>query len=295
MEKVIPGNTKLVELKNIEKRYNLKTRLFAKVENSNPSGSIKDRPVYQMLLDYKNDGILKEDSVVVEATSGNTGISLAFYSKIFNYKLLIFMPKSMSKERREMIASLGGELVLVDGGMKQAEEAAIEEVRTNPKAFIFDQFNNKNNVKAHILTTGPEIYHDLHTVKYIFAGIGTGGTASGIATYFSQTNKDVKIIGVEPYESPLLTKHVAGAHLIQGIGANFVPSILRLDLIKEIEDVKGLEAIEMAKEIRNIEHIDIGISSGAALKGALNYIKRNNIHDEDVVIIFPDKGDRYQW
>lgn len=291
----IPGNTKLIELKNIEKEFNLSCRIYGKVENTNPSGSIKARAVYQMLLDYKKDGILKEGSTIVEATSGNTGIALAYYTKIFNYRLLIFMPKSMSEERRKMITSLGGELRLVDGGMKQANEEALLEVKTHENTFLFDQFNNKNNVKAHVLTTGPEIYKDLPSVKYVFGGIGTGGTVTGIAKYFKNNNIDASVIGVEPFESPLLTKGTSGKHLIQGIGANFVPSILDLSLLKGVEDVKGEEAINMAKIIRQKENIDIGISSGAALLGAISYIKSHNIIDEDVVVIFPDKGDRYSW
>lgn len=291
----IPGNTKLTELKNIEKEFNLSCRVFGKVENSNPSGSIKARAVYQMLLDYKKDGILKEGSTIVEATSGNTGIALAYYTKVFNYRLLIFMPKSMSEERRRMITSLGGELRLVDGGMKEANEEALLEVKTHDNTFLFDQFNNKNNVKAHVLTTGPEIYKDLPSVKYVFGGIGTGGTVTGISKYFKNNNIDASVIGVEPFESPLLTKGASGKHLIQGIGANFVPSILDLSLLKGIEDVKSEEAIKMAKTIRQIENIDIGISSGAALLGAIQYIKSHNIVNEDVVVIFPDKGDRYSW
>lgn len=291
----IPGNTKLIELKNIEKEFNLSCRVFGKVENSNPSGSVKARAVYQMLLDYKKDGILKEGSTIVEATSGNTGIALAYYTKVFNYRLLIFMPKSMSEERRRMITSLGGELRLVDGGMKEANEEALLEVKTHNNTFLFDQFNNKNNVKAHVLTTGPEIYKDLPSVKYVFGGIGTGGTVTGISKYFKNNNIDASVIGVEPFESPLLTKGASGKHLIQGIGANFVPSILDLSLLKGIEDVKSEEAIKMAKTIRQIENIDIGISSGAALLGAIQYIKSHNIVNEDVVVIFPDKGDRYSW
>lgn len=291
----IPGNTKLFELKNIEKEFDLSCRVFGKVENSNPSGSIKARAVYQMLLDYKKDGILKEGSTIVEATSGNTGIALAYYTKVFNYRLLIFMPKSMSEERRRMITSLGGELRLVDGGMKEANEEALYEVKTHDNTFLFDQFNNKNNVKAHVLTTGPEIYKDLPSVKYVFGGIGTGGTVTGISKYFKNNNIDASVIGVEPFESPLLTKGTSGKHLIQGIGANFVPSILDLSFLKSIEDVKSEEAIKMAKTIRQIENIDIGISSGAALLGAIQYIKSHNIINEDVVVIFPDKGDRYSW
>ena len=291
----IPGNTKLVRLEKIEKEFSLDNHLFAKVENTNPSGSIKDRAVYQMLLDYINEGKLNKDTTIVEATSGNTGIALAYYTHVFNYKLKIYMPSSMSKERREMISSLGGELVLVNGGMLEAEEEAKIAVSSNSNYLLFDQFNNASNVKAHFLTTGPEILASLNDVNYFFAGIGTGGTISGVASYFKSVNKDVKIVGVEPFESPLLTKGYAGKHLIQGIGANFVPSILKKDLIDDVIDVQGEEAIKMAYKIRKEENIDVGISSGAALLGAILYLKNNNIKNKNIVIIFPDKGNRYSW
>ncbi len=295
LNKKIPGNTKLVRLINIEKEFDLDCELYGKVENSNPSGSIKDRAVYQMLLDYIEEGKLTKDTVIVEATSGNTGIALAYFSKIFNYRLIIYMPSSMSKERREMISSLGAELKLVDGGMAQAEELALSDAKNNDNYLLFDQFNNKSNVKAHLLTTGPEIVKDLMDVNYVFAGIGTGGTATGIAQYFKNNNIYAKVIGVEPSESPLLTKGYAGKHLIQGIGANFIPSILDASLLTDIVDVEGEKAIEMAKLIRSIENIDIGISSGAALLGAISYIKNNSINNKKIVIIFPDKGNRYSW
>lgn len=287
----VPGNTELRKLKISVNGVNF----FAKVENSNPSGSIKDRAVFQILSDLKEEGRLNKDTVIVEATSGNTGIGLAYYSKIFNYRLIIFMPKSMSEERRRMITSLGGELELVSGGMSLSEELALEAVKSNPNYILFDQFNNAGNVKAHYLHTGPEILDQCPSIDYLFAGIGTGGTITGIAKFLKENKKDIKVIGVEPKESPLLTKGEAHPHLIQGIGADFVPSILDRNLIDEIEDVEGLKAIEMAKYIRNEEHIDCGISSGAALESALNFVKRNNIHDKNVVVIFPDKGDRYQW
>ena len=291
----IPGNTKLVRLINIEKKYGINCPLFAKVENTNPSGSIKDRAVYQMLLDYIASGKLNENTTIVEATSGNTGIALAYYSKIFKYRLIIYMPSSMSKERREMISSLGAELKLVDGGMDKAEELALLDVKNNKNYLLFDQFNNPSNKKAHFLTTGPEIYKDLNDVNYVFSGIGTGGTATGIAQYFRSINKDAKVIGVEPSESPLLTKGYAGKHLIQGIGANFIPSILERQLLNDVVDVPGLDSIEMAKAIRQLENLDVGISSGAALLGALSYIKSNSLSDKKIVIIFPDKGNRYSW
>ncbi len=287
----IPGNTELKKLSFSVNGVNF----YAKVENSNPSGSIKDRAVYQILSDLKNDGKLNQDTIIVEATSGNTGIGLAYYSKPFGYKLIIYMPESMSEERRKMITSLGGELCLVKGGMSAAEEEAIKAVKANPNYILFDQFNNLGNVKAHYLTTGPEILKQCPKIDYLVAGIGTGGTITGIGKYLKEKKPDITVIGVEPKESPLLTKNEAHSHLIQGIGPDFVPSILDTKLLDAIIDVEGLKAIEMAKYIRNEEKIDVGISSGAALEGAIEYVKENNIHDKNIVVIFPDKGDRYQW
>ena len=287
----IPGNTELKKLKlNINN-----VNFYGKVENTNPSGSIKDRAVYQILMDLKDEGKLTKDTVIIEATSGNTGIGLAYYSKVFNYRLIIYMPESMSEERRRMITSLGGELKLVKGGMSLAEEEAMKAVRENPNYILFDQFNNEGNVKAHYLTTGPEILAQCPKIDYLVAGIGNGGTITGIAKYLKEKKPDVQILGVEPKESPLLTKNEAHPHLIQGIGPDFVPSILDRELIDSIIDVEGLKAIERARYIRDMEGIDVGISSGAALEGAIQYVKENNIHDKNIVVIFPDKGDRYQW
>ncbi len=291
----VPGNTKLIRLNNIEKMFDIDDELYAKVENSNPSGSIKDRAVYQMLLDYIALGKLTKDTVIVEATSGNTGIALAYYTKVFNYRLIIYMPSSMSKERREMITSLGGELKLVDGGMLEAEKLALEDAKTHPNYLLFDQFNNPSNVKAHYLTTGPEIVSECSDVSLVFSGIGTGGTATGIARFFLDNHLSSSVIGVEPLQSPLLTKGVAGKHKIQGIGANFVPSILKKDLLLDIVDVDDEESIKMAKMIREIEGLDVGISSGASLLGAINYLKSHSITKQKIVIIFPDKGNRYSW
>ena len=291
---MIPGNTKLVRLEAVEKEFNINNFLYAKLENSNPSGSIKDRAVYQMLLDYQKDGKLKEGSTIVEATSGNTGIALGYFSKIFGYKLIIAMPESMSQERRDMIASYGAELRLIKGGMKQCEDYAEELVKEIPNSFVFHQFDNPSNPKAHYLTTGPEIIRDLPDVDYFFAGIGTGGTISGTGKYLKEKGR-VSIIGVQPYESPLLTKGVASGHLIQGIGPNFIPKTYDTKIADDIVDVKGEEAIKMAKFIRNTGDFDCGYSSGAALLGAINYLKEHNITGKKVVIIFPDKGDRYSW
>lgn len=289
------GNTKLVELINIEKMYDLKCHLFAKVENTNPSGSIKDRAVYNMLLDYKEKGMLKPGTLVVEATSGNTGIGLSYFTKEFGYRALIVMPTTVSKQRSDFIKQYGGEVILVEGGMKECNEMAIQLVKDNENSFIFGQFDNIANPMAHYKWTGPEIYSQCPDVDYVFAGIGTGGTISGLGKFFKENKPNTKIIGVEPYESPLLTKGISGSHLIQGIGANFIPKTLLKEYVDEVTDVKGQESIEMAKIIRKVENIDIGISSGASLLGAIEYIKQNNIKEKNIVVIFPDKGDRYTW
>lgn len=287
--------TPLVELKNINGNENVNNFIYGKVESENPTGSIKDRTVYQMLLDYQESGKLKPGSTIVEATSGNTGIALSYYSKIFNYKCLIVMPTSMSKQRREMIAQYGASLVLVDGGMKECNEKAEEIIKVVPDSFIFDQFNSKSNAKAHYLSTAVELDQQLKDVDYIFVCIGTGGTISGIGQYYKEHSPKTKIIGIEPYESPLLTKGIASSHLIQGIGANFIPNTYEPKYVDEVITVKGEESILEAKKIREIEKLDIGISSGACYLAAVNYLKSNNINNKKVIVIFPDKGDRYTW
>lgn len=289
------GNTALKRVERLEKKHGIDNCVFAKVENTNPSGSIKDRAVYQMLLGYFERNVLKEGATVIEATSGNTGIALAYFQKEFKIKVIIVMPMSMSKERREMIAKYGAELVLVDGGMAEANKKAQELKEQIAGSIIFGQFDNADNVLAHYLHTGPEIFNELEKVDYVFAGIGTGGTATGIGRFIKDNNLNTKIIGVEPYESPLLTKGFAGKHKIQGIGANFVPSILRKEYIYDITTCVSDDAIKMAYEIRNEEGIDCGISSGAALNACLNYLKEHDIHGKNVVVIFPDRGDRYSW
>ena len=289
----IPGNTQLVELKKIEKELNLNYKIWAKVENSNPTGSIKARTVYNMLLNYQQKYNLSE-CTIIEATSGNTGIALSFYANVFNYKCVIVMPKSMSKQRRDMIAQYGAELVLVDGGMQQAKDKAVQLQKQTANSFIFDQFNQPSNYMAHFKTM-EEILRDCPTVKYIFAGIGTGGTITGVSKYIKEHDLSIDTIGIEPAQSPLLTKGYASSHKIQGIGANFVPSILDLKSITSIVDVDDEQSIEYAKKLRNLEQIDCGISSGAALLGAVSYLKNIDAEGKDVVIILPDKGDRYSW
>ena len=289
------GLTKLVKLDNICKEFNLENNVYAKVENTNPSGSVKDRPCYYMLTKYKEEGILKDGGTVIEATSGNMGISLAYFQKELNYKAIIVMPSSMSRERREMISSLGARLELVDGGMSVANKRAMELKEEIKDSILFKQFDNPNNVLAHYHSTAKEINNDLEDLDYLFAGIGTGGTISGIGKFYKELKKKTLIIGVEPYESPLITKGCASSHLIQGIGANFIPNILDLNVIDEMTTCKGLDAIAMAKLVRALEGIDCGYSSGAALAACINYLKEKNIKGKNVVVIFPDKGDRYQW
>lgn len=287
--------TKLIRLLNIEKEWGLDNQIFAKVENTNPSGSIKDRPVFYMLEEAKRSGLLKENTTIIEATSGNTGISLSYYSSIEHYRAIIVMPLSMSIERRKMITQYGGVLILVEGGMKECQKKALELHQNIENSFIFGQFENLNNPQSHYLTTGPEIYQQCPDIQFLFAGIGTGGTISGTGKYLKEKNPSIHIIGVEPAQSPLLTKGYAHSHHIEGIGANFIPLTLNQKVIDDIVDVDDIKSLEMAKTIRQIEQQDVGISSGAALLGAIQYIKEHDLHHQTMVVIFPDKGDRYSW
>lgn len=287
--------TKLVKLKHIPNIFSSDNNFYVKVENTNPSGSVKDIAVCSMLKGYQEKGLLKEGTKIIEATSGNTGISLAFFASHFHYEAIIVMPSSMSNERREMIRSYGATLVLVDGGMKQAEDLAIQMVKDTPNSVLLDQFNNVDNIKGHYEITGPEILSDLPDIDVFVAGFGTGGTVSGAGQYLKEHKKDVKVIAVEPFESPLLTKGEFGKHLIQGIGANFIPNNLNRNVVDEFVDVKGLRSIEMAKLIRNMEGLDVGYSSGAAVLGAIEYANKHDLQGKNIVIILPDKGDRYSW
>lgn len=288
------GNTPLFELKAIKKYFNLPNSIYAKVECDNLTGSIKDRAVYQMLLDDYASGRINKDTVLIEATSGNTGISLAAFGEHFGNKVIIVMPSSMSIERRNRIRKYNAELVLVDGGIKECNDKALEINKSMQNSVILGQFKHKSNAKAHLLTTGPEIFAQLKSCKYLFLGIGSGGTIMGLSDYVRSNNIDCKIIGIEPAESPLITKGIAGPHGIQGIGTNFIPELVELDKIDEVITVESDESITAAIKIRELENLFVGYSSGAALVGAINYCKQNNIK-EDVVVIFPDKGDRYEW
>ena len=288
------GNTPIIRLENIEKKYNLTVKLFAKDESKNFTGSIKDRAVLQMLSDDLSSGRIKEGYTVIEATSGNTGISLAALGNIFNLRVIIVMPDTMSKQRRELITQYGADLVLVSGGMKECNEKALELQKTIQNAVIFGQFEHQSNYKAHYLTTGKEIINDLPNVKYIFAGIGTGGTISGIGKFFKENNTNTKIIGIEPKQSPLITEAKSSGHLIQGIGANFIPDNFKKEYVDEVITVDDKESIDMSQTILEVENINVGYSSGANLLGAINYVKQNDIKEGEILVIFPDDGGRYR-
>lgn len=289
------GNTPLVRLEKVEKANSLSCHLYGKLEKSNPAGSVKDRAVLQILLDYQKAGVVKEGTTIIEPTSGNTGIALSALSNYFGYKTIIVMPMSMSVERRNLIKAYNAELVLVDGGMKDAVAKAEEIKASIPGSIIFGQFVNLSNPKAHYLHTAEEIYADLKDVDVIVAGIGTGGTITGIGRFFKERNLKTEIVGVEPESSPLLTKGVAGKHKIQGIGANFVPQTLDLKFVDRVVTVKDEEAIETAKDIVRKEGLLVGISSGAALFAAIRIAKDVKYKNKKIVVILPDTGERYQW
>lgn len=290
------GNTPLVELEAIEKKYNLKARIFAKLECYNPAGSVKDRIAYAMIEDALERGIINQDSVIIEPTSGNTGIGLAFVGREKGLKVMIVMPDTMSIERRQMIQSYGAELVLTEGskGMKGAIEKANELAKEIPNSFIPSQFTNKVNPRAHYLTTGPEIFSQTRGDVDIFvAGVGTGGTISGVGMFLKEKKGDVKVIAVEPESSPVLSKGVAGAHKIQGIGAGFIPDTLNTSIIDEVIAISNDDAFEKGKELRIIEDLSMGISSGAALAATIKVAQRKSSAGKTIVVVFPDGGDRY--
>lgn len=290
------GRTPLLELSSIEKDEKLLAKIFAKLEFFNPAGSIKDRVAKAMIEDAEEKGILKEGSVIIEPTSGNTGIGLASVAAAKGYKLIITMPETMSVERRKLIASFGAELVLTDGakGMNGAIEKAEELSREIPNSIIAGQFINPANPKAHFDTTGPEIWEDTDgQVDILVAGVGTGGTITGIGEYLKSKNPDIKIVGIEPADSPVLSGGKAGAHGLQGIGAGFIPEILNTEIIDEIITVSTNEAYEASRMVAKREGVLVGISSGAALHGALLLAKNQENKGKNIVVILPDTGDRY--
>lgn len=290
------GNTPIVELKEIEKHFGLKAKIFAKLECFNPGGSVKDRVALAMIEDAESKGLIKKNTVIIEPTSGNTGIGLALIASLKGYKIQIVMPDSMSIERRQTIQSYGAELVLTDGklGMKGAIAKANELAKENPNSFIPSQFTNPANPKAHYQTTGPEIYRDLNgKVDLFVAGVGTGGTVSGAGKFLKEENPNVKVIAVEPESSPVLTKGVAGPHKIQGIGAGFVPETLDRSVLDEVIPVSNEDAFAYGKLVNNIEDVLVGISSGAALCAAVKLAQRKENEGKVIAVIFPDTGKRY--
>lgn len=290
------GNTPLMELTHIQKKYELKAKIFAKLEFLNATGSAKDRVAKAMIIDAENDGRLKKDSVIIEPTSGNTGIGLASVGTARGYRVIIVMPDTMSKERCTLIKAYGAEVVLSDGtkGMAGAIEKANELAQEIPNSFIPDQFSNPSNPKVHKETTGPEIWNDTKgNVDIFVAGVGTGGTITGVGEFLKSKKSDVKIVAVEPESSPLLSKGIAGSHKIQGIGANFVPSILNTNIYDEIIPISNEDAYAMGKAIGREEGILVGISSGAALAAAIKVAQRKENEGKNIVVFFVDSGDRY--
>lgn len=290
------GKTPLLELTHIEKKYGLKAKVLAKLEYFNPAGSVKDRVAKKMLDDAEAAGKLTPESVIIEPTSGNTGIGLASVAAARGYRIIIVMPETMSVERRQLMKAYGAELVLTDGtkGMKGAIEKADELAKEIPNSFIPGQFVNPSNPKAHYETTGPEIFEDTDGEVDIFvAGVGTGGTVTGVGEYLKEKKSSVKIVAVEPESSPVLSKGVAGAHKIQGIGAGFVPEVLDTKVYDEIIPVSNEAAFEMGRLIGRSEGVLVGISSGAAAYAAVELAKRPENAGKTIVVLLPDTGDRY--
>ena len=290
------GKTPLLELTNIEKKFGLKAKILAKLEYLNPAGSVKDRIAKAMIDAAEASGELKPDSVIIEPTSGNTGIGLASVAAARGYRIIIVMPETMSVERRQLMKAYGAELVLTEGakGMKGAIARADELAREIPNAFVTGQFVNPANPKAHFETTGPEIWEDTDgRVDYFVAGVGTGGTITGTGRFLKSKNPDVRVVAVEPASSAVLSNGVAGAHKIQGIGAGFVPEVLDTKIYDEIIPVSNDDAFATGKEVGKNEGVLVGISSGAALWAAIELAKRPENEGKTIVVLLPDTGDRY--
>lgn len=290
------GRTPLLELTHLEKKYGLKARILAKLEYLNPAGSVKDRIARAMIDDAEARGLLHEDSVIIEPTSGNTGIGLASVAAARGYRVIIVMPETMSVERRQLMKAYGAELVLTEGakGMKGAIAKADELAREIPGSFVPGQFVNAANPKAHFETTGPEIWQDTDgQVDWFVAGVGTGGTITGVGQYLKSRNAAVRVAAVEPKSSAVLSTGVAGAHKIQGIGAGFVPQVLDTQVYDEIVPVTNEDAFALGREIGHTEGVLVGISSGAAVWAALQIAQRPESAGKTIVVLLPDTGDRY--
>ena len=290
------GKTPLLELSNIEKKYNLKARIIAKVESFNPGGSVKDRIAKAMIKKAEKEGLINKDTVIIEPTSGNTGIGLCMVGASKGLRVMIVMPDSMSIERRNLMKAYGAELVLTEGakGMKGAIAKAEELAKEMPNSFIPSQFTNMANPEIHYLTTGPEIFKDIDgQLDYFVAGVGTGGTISGTGKYIKEQKPSVKVVAVEPETSPVLSKGTPGPHKIQGIGAGFVPDTLDTKIYDEVLPISNEEAFEKGRESARIEGLLIGISSGAALAAAIKLAQREENAGKTIVVLFPDTGERY--
>lgn len=290
------GKTPLLELSHIEDEYKLEANIIAKVEYFNPAGSVKDRIAKKMIDEAIKEGKINKDTVLIEPTSGNTGIGLASVAAAKGLKLIVTMPETMSVERRNIMKAYGAEIVLTEGvkGMKGAIEKANELAKEYPNSFIPGQFDNPNNPKVHFETTGPEIYEDTDGKVDIFvAGVGTGGTITGVGAYLKSKNKDIKVVAVEPESSPVLSEGKSGPHKIQGIGAGFVPKVLDTSIYDEIIRVSNEDAFATGKLIGKKEGILVGISSGAAVFAAIELAKKEENKGKNIVVLLPDTGDRY--
>ncbi|MBT9740327.1 cysteine synthase A [Dorea formicigenerans] len=290
------GNTPLVEVKNIEKELGLEARVLVKLEYFNPAGSVKDRIAKGMIEDAEEKGLLKEGSVIIEPTSGNTGIGLAAIAAAKGYRIILTMPETMSVERRNILKAYGAEIVLTEGakGMKGAIAKADELAKEIPNSFIPGQFVNPANPATHRATTGPEIWNDTDgDVDIFIAGVGTGGTLTGVGEYLKEKKPDVKIVALEPATSPVLSEGKSGAHKIQGIGAGFVPDVLNTKVYDDIITVENDDAFATGKLLAKHEGVLVGISSGAALWAAIDYAKRPENKGKTIVALLPDNGDRY--